>query len=121
VGYVAGGHWLRERGFGWVNEAEYIGTTLLAAAAAVHVLLVRPWLDNKPLPRSLCLAALGAALFAAGPVLDRHLCRHLGNPFGNMLLPAFFGCDLGFLGLYWFSTTACSGSLGGVTSPKKKQ
>lgn len=41
----------------------------------------------------------GLAMFIAAAPADAMLCDLLGNPYGNLLTPAFVGCDLAFGGL----------------------
>lgn len=105
---VAVGYFLRENDVPWVSEAQYIGTTLIAVVLLVALCIARPlFLDSNGLGRKeafyLCVAMFGVGIFGAGPVMDRFLCEYIGNPFGNLLLPAFFGCDIGFLGVYGYS------------------
>lgn len=45
----------------------------------------------------------GAAMLVWSIPLDAVLCGYLGNPFGNLLTPAFLGCDIAFLGLLYYA------------------
>jgi len=106
VAAVWGGHVARENGVTWVSEIEYIGTTAFAAVLAIYILIAKPYLATGKMPNDLghlAIAVVGCLIFAAGPPLDAYMCKIVGNPYGNMLLPAFFGCDIGFIGLLGYS------------------
>ncbi|KNC81154.1 hypothetical protein SARC_06506 [Sphaeroforma arctica JP610] len=105
VAMVFGGVYLRQEGFGWVDEAEYIGTTIVAAAVAVWLLILTPDSGSQNTSEVLYLALvlLGGVIFPGGLALDRYMCDYFGTPYGNMLLPAFWGCGIAFVGLYLYS------------------
>lgn len=99
----------------WIPELLYIFVTCLAGSVMLALLVVPAFLSSAPASsevasarRALQLKALavvcgGVAIFAAGPPMDRFLCRvdtiAGGWGLGNMLVPAFGGCDLAFWGL----------------------
>jgi hypothetical protein len=97
---------IKELGPGyWIAEALYIGVTAVAAAVAFCGLVVPTVLGDGLLSyKSFCLSIvlLGAAIFGVSPVSDVLLCEVVGNPWGNLLTPAFLGCDIAFLGLWMF-------------------
>ena len=98
----------------WVPELLYIGVTSVAACVMARLLLL-PVVLSRPAPscpnsarrrsmlKALLIVVVGVSIFAAGPGLDKYLCRAeklLGGwGWGNMLVPAFGGCDLAFWGL----------------------
>jgi hypothetical protein len=59
-------------------------------------------------------------MFAASPIADADLCARFGNPWGNMLTPAFFGCDLAFIGLLLFVQAQRAGRATRKDKKKKK-
>jgi hypothetical protein len=98
----------------WVPEVMYIGVTIIAACAMAY-LIVLPAVMSRPAPNSpesarhratfhaLLVVVIGASMFAGGVLLDKYLCSAEqfvgGRGWGNMLVPAFGGCDLAFWGL----------------------
>lgn len=97
----------------WIAEALYIGVTALAAAcvASKHAVPKMILGENRA---ALGLALTGVGMFLLAPVADQFLCDFVGNPYGNLLTPAFVGCDLAFLGLIWYVIS------GGQAEPKRK-
>ena len=101
---------LNPSGGWWIAESLYIGVTA-AAGIVVFLGLVLPALEQSPFSSkflSLSVVLLGVGIFVAAPVLDAELCRYVPSPFGNLLTPAFLGCDVAFLGLYLY--VRCEGS-----------
>ena len=90
----------------WIAEGLYIAVTAVAAAVAFCGLVIPTVLSPGGLLsyKACCLSIvlLGAGLFGISPVSDVLLCEVLGNPWGNLLSPAFLGCDIAFLGLLMF-------------------
>ena len=85
----------------WMPEILYIGVTSLAGAVVFKSVMMPNLLKLTNL-KPLLLALNGLALFVAAAPVDSTLCYYLGNPFGNLLTPAFVGCDMAFAGLVWY-------------------
>ena len=99
----------------WVPELLYIVVTSVAASLMFLLLVVPAFLSSSPPSpsysslrrlaqlKSLSVVCLGVLIFGAGPVADRFLCWADnvagGWGWGNMLVPAFGGCDIAFWGL----------------------
>jgi hypothetical protein len=96
-------------------EVLYIGVTATAAAFGGTVLLLLPllkWRGGGAASRraannlaGLVISAIGAGIFVVSPLLDRVFCECLPpgiGPYFAALPVAFFGCDIGFVGLLIF-------------------
>lgn len=117
----------------FIQEALYIVVTSIAAQALYVALMWKRWygghwrwtcgghiahisVTTNRWARgaketvSAMLVLGGASMLLWSIPLDAVLCGYLGNPFGNLLTPAFLGCDIAFLGLLYYA----------VRDPKRK-
>ena len=120
VGYLVTGVLAKLVGLPWMNEAQYLGTTVLASQVIGGLLLVLPMLlKSKPSGAAphpaagrdgLLLMCVGAGIAGLGGLGDQLAVYQLAGclSYFHMPLFLFLGCDVGFMGMYWYIQKAAA-------------
>ncbi|GMI01981.1 hypothetical protein TrVE_jg11489 [Triparma verrucosa] len=96
--YVLWTYEIQQKRLLWIPEFLYIFVTGVCASCVFWKVLVPNLLSGTYL-NCLLPSLNGLALFIVSVPLDSTLCDILGSPYGNLLTPAFIGCDVAFAGL----------------------